>query len=107
MTAAPWISVDLIAGHLSVPRDSINRWIDRKGLSAFRLLESVPELSCGSNQGKDSGNLIVQGDNLHAIKALLPRCAGPKVIYAAANSMGARAARVGITFKQTPYALGV
>lgn len=33
--------------------------------------------------------------------------AGPKVIYAAANRMGARAAREGITFKQTPYALAV
>ena len=35
-----------------------------------RLLEPVPELSCGT---ADSGNLIVQGDNLHALKAL---CAG-------------------------------
>ncbi|MBK9427615.1 MAG: site-specific DNA-methyltransferase [Gammaproteobacteria bacterium] len=38
---------------------------------------------------------------------LLPPFAGPKVIYAAANRMGARAAREGITFKQTPYALAV
>jgi len=42
----------------------------------FRLLESVTEHSCGRNFGKDSGNLIVQGDNLHALKALLPRYAG-------------------------------
>ena len=35
----------------------------------FRLLEPVPDLSCGE---ADSGNLIVQGDNLHALKALLP-----------------------------------
>ena len=42
----------------------------------FRLLEPVTELSCGDNHGKDSGNLIVQGDNLHALKALLPRYAG-------------------------------
>jgi adenine-specific DNA-methyltransferase len=48
----------------------------------FRLLEPVPELSCGPAQGKDSGNLIVQGDNLHALKALLPRYAGQvKCIY--------------------------
>ncbi len=49
----------------------------------FRLLEPVPELSCGK-EGKsgDSGNLIVQGDNLHALKALLPRYAGQvKCIY--------------------------
>lgn len=38
---------------------------------------------------------------------LLPPFAGPKVIYAAANRMGARAAREAITFKQTPYALAV
>lgn len=45
----------------------------------FRLLEPVPELSCGEI---DSGNLIVQGDNLHALKALLPRYAGQvKCIY--------------------------
>ena len=45
----------------------------------FRLLEPVEELSCGD---KDSGNLIVQGDNLLALKALLPRFAGEvKCIY--------------------------
>jgi len=45
----------------------------------FRLLEPVPELSCG---GAETGNLIVQGDNLHALKALLPRYAGQvKCIY--------------------------
>ena len=38
---------------------------------------------------------------------LLPRFHGPKVIYAAANRMGRRAAREGITFTQTPYALDV
>ncbi|MFM7849122.1 MAG: site-specific DNA-methyltransferase [Rubrivivax sp.] len=45
----------------------------------FRLLEPVPELSCGDS---GSGNLIVQGDNLHALKALLPRYTGQvKCIY--------------------------
>ena len=38
---------------------------------------------------------------------VLPKFPGPKVIYAAANRIGARAAREGITFKQTPYALEV
>ncbi|MDP2025738.1 hypothetical protein [Sulfuriferula sp.] len=38
---------------------------------------------------------------------VLPRFDGPKVIYAAANRMGGRAAREGITFKQTPYALEI
>jgi adenine-specific DNA-methyltransferase len=45
----------------------------------FRLLEPVPDLSCGDS---GIGNLIVQGDNLHALKALLPRYAGKvKCIY--------------------------
>ncbi|WP_201589861.1 site-specific DNA-methyltransferase [Psychrobacter pulmonis] len=45
----------------------------------FRLLEPVEALSCGD---ADSGNLIVQGDNLDALKALLPRYAGKvKCIY--------------------------
>ncbi len=45
----------------------------------YRLLEPVPELSCGD---VDSGNVIVQGDNLDALKALLPRYAGQvKCIY--------------------------
>ena len=45
----------------------------------FRLVEPVEKLSCGE---ADSGNLIVQGDNLSALKALLPRYAGQvKCIY--------------------------
>jgi adenine-specific DNA-methyltransferase len=38
----------------------------------FRPLVPVPGKSCGS----DPENLIVQGDNLHALKSLLPRYAG-------------------------------
>ncbi len=38
---------------------------------------------------------------------VLPHFDGPKVIYAAANRLGSRTAREGITFKQTPYALEV
>ena len=45
----------------------------------FRLLKDVPDLSCGD---PGSGNLIVQGDNLEALKALLPYYAGQvKCIY--------------------------
>lgn len=50
---------------------------------------------------------VLSDENRHALKALLPPFVGPKVIYAAANRMGGRAAREGITFKQTPYALEV
>lgn len=37
MTAEPWVSVDQIAEHLGVTRDSIYRWIDRKKLPAHRV----------------------------------------------------------------------
>lgn len=47
--------------------------------SDYRLLEEVPELSYGD---KDSENLLIQGDNLEALKALLPFYAGKvKCIY--------------------------
>ena len=36
MTEA-WVSVDQIAEQLGVTRDSIYRWIDRKGLPAHRV----------------------------------------------------------------------
>ena len=39
----------------------------------YRLLEPVAELSYGD---ADSENLLIQGDNLDALKALLPYCAG-------------------------------
>src|SRR6056297_1520642 len=45
----------------------------------YRLLEEVPELGFGA---RDAGNLLVQGDNLEALKALLPYYAGQvKCIY--------------------------
>lgn len=45
----------------------------------YRLLEEVPELSAGDPA---SGNMLIQGDNLDALKALLPFYAGQvKCIY--------------------------
>ncbi|MFM8332517.1 MAG: site-specific DNA-methyltransferase [Candidatus Methylumidiphilus sp.] len=45
----------------------------------YRLLEESPALSYGAG---DSGNMLIQGDNLHALKALLPYYAGKvKCIY--------------------------
>jgi len=65
MPSLNWIGKDaVVKHHKDVP---------------FRLLEPVPDLSVGDAA---SGNLIVQGDNLHALKALLPRYAGQvKCIY--------------------------
>jgi len=54
-----WIGKEAVVNHhLHVP---------------FHLLKDVPELACGD---PGSGNLIVQGDNLVALKALLPYYAG-------------------------------
>lgn len=45
----------------------------------YRLLEELPELSAGDG---DAGNMLIQGDNLEALKALLPFYAGRvKCIY--------------------------
>ena len=45
----------------------------------YRLLEEVPELGHGD---RDTGNMLIQGDNLDALKALLPFYAGQvKCIY--------------------------
>jgi site-specific DNA-methyltransferase (adenine-specific)/adenine-specific DNA-methyltransferase len=60
-------------------------WIGKEAVAShhkevpFRLVEPAPELSAGDVA---SSNLIVQGDNLLALKALLPRYAGQvKCIY--------------------------
>tara|TARA_Y100000590_G_scaffold463134_1_gene629103 strand:+ start:2035 stop:3570 length:1536 start_codon:yes stop_codon:yes gene_type:complete len=63
----------------------ILKWLTREDdlkfseKTSYRLLEEVPELSYGE---KDSGNMIIQGDNLEALKSLLPFYAGQvKCIY--------------------------
>jgi excisionase family DNA binding protein len=33
----PWVSVDDLAQHLGVTKDSVYRWIDRKGLPARKV----------------------------------------------------------------------
>ena len=46
---------------------------------SYRLLEETPDLSTG---GLDAGNMLIQGDNLEAFKALLSFYAGQvKCIY--------------------------
>lgn len=51
----------------------------RAAKAPYRLLEPVPSLDYGE---KDSPNMLIQGDNLDALKALLPYYAGQvKCIY--------------------------
>lgn len=47
--------------------------IHRAALAPYRLLEEAPDLSHGD---RDTGNMLIQGDNLDALKALLPYYAG-------------------------------
>jgi DNA modification methylase len=65
MPTLNWIGKDAVVNHhREVP---------------YRLLRDVPELGCGD---PGSGNLLVEGDNLHGLKALLPYYAGQvKCIY--------------------------
>jgi excisionase family DNA binding protein len=35
--AEPWVSVEDVAKHLGIAKDSVYRWIERKGLSAHRM----------------------------------------------------------------------
>ncbi|MEZ5065900.1 MAG: helix-turn-helix domain-containing protein [bacterium] len=37
MSAEPWVSVDGVAEHLSVAKDSIYRWIEHKNLPAHKV----------------------------------------------------------------------
>ena len=37
MIAEPWVSVDEIATHMGVAKDSIYRWIEAKGLPAHKM----------------------------------------------------------------------
>ena len=53
--------------------------LKRAAAAPYRLLEAVPELGAGDPA---SGNMLIQGDNLDALKALLPYYAGRvKCIY--------------------------
>lgn len=65
MPTLKWIGKEAVENHhLEIP---------------YKMLKCVSSLSAGD---KDTGNLIVQGDNLEALKALLPYYAGQiKCIY--------------------------
>lgn len=57
----PWVSVDDVAKHLGVVKDSIYRWIERRGLPAqrvgrlwkFKLTEVDEWVRRGGAEGED------------------------------------------------------
>lgn len=56
-----------------------NQAVKTASQCAYRLLEEVPELSYGDSNNE---NLLIQGDNLEALKALIPFYAGKvKCVY--------------------------
>lgn len=72
----------------------------------IRLLEEVLELSCGN---RDPGNMLVQGNNLDALQALLPYYAGKvKLTVAwvlpgvAVTPVGAPGTVAGVTWVEEP-----
>ena len=68
-----------------------------EGRTVYLLYNGIlKELKAGIGEG----NILTE-----EVFAALPPFAGAKTIYAAAERMGARCAREGITFKQTPYEL--
>lgn len=66
MTNEPWVSVDDLAKHLGVAKDSVYRWIDDKGLPAHRIgrlwkfkLSEVDEwVRAGGAAGDETGHGI-------------------------------------------------
>ena len=52
------------------------------GRVPYRLLEPVAELSAGDPAAE---NMLIHGDNLDALKALLPSCAGRGLFLIAEN----------------------
>ena len=54
----PWVSVDAVASHLGVAKDSVCHWIETKGLPTHRVGRLwMPKLSVidGSVQGGGAG----------------------------------------------------
>jgi excisionase family DNA binding protein len=60
----PWVSVDEVASHLGVAKDSVYRWIEQKGLPAhrvgrlwkFKLSEIDKWVHSGGADGSEASN---------------------------------------------------
>lgn len=70
MPTLNWIGQEAVVNQLQVPS---------------HLLKDVPDLACGD---PGSGNLIMEGDNLVALKALLPYFASEVRTCSSARSVG-------------------
>jgi len=68
-TAEPWVSVDDVARHLSVAKDSVYRWIEQRGLPAHKIgrlwkfkLSEVDDWVRAGGVGSDAANGEDPGD---------------------------------------------
>ena len=59
----PWVSVDEVASHLGVAKDSVYRWIEAKSLPAHRVgrlwkfkLSEIDEWVHAGGAGQDEGD---------------------------------------------------
>lgn len=57
----PWVSVDVVASHLGVAKDTVYRWIERKDLPAHKVgrlwkfkLDEVDEWVRGGGPAEDA-----------------------------------------------------
>jgi len=63
-TTEPWVSVEDVAKHLGVVKDSVYRWIEHRGLPAhkigrlwkFKLTEVDGWVRAGGAEGKNSAS---------------------------------------------------
>ena len=53
-----------------------NRVVDYYHQVPYRILERIPDKGALDSHGSDCGNMVVHGDNLEALKALLPEYEG-------------------------------
>lgn len=65
MTTEPWVSVEAVAKHLGVARDSVYRWIESRGLPAhkvgriwkFKLSQVDAWVEAGGAKADDDGEV--------------------------------------------------
>ena len=65
----PWVSVDAVAKHLGIAKDTDYRWIDTKNLPAHRIgrlwrvkLSDVDEWVCAGGPGEDPRTVAPAGE---------------------------------------------
>jgi len=65
MTAEPWVSVEDVAKHLSVAKDSIYRWIEHKSLPAHKVGRLWKFKLSEVDEWVRAGGAGVEGPNPH------------------------------------------